>query len=288
MRGGASCNLGERVLEVPLGPDPMARVVRAHELVHVRVSPHRVEHAGAHDDIALRALECAEELRVNTVLLRSGFDVSQLRDGTERAGGRRVGEGNDWAEAVCFMTAVLSTGAERDFLTGVRRVQPTWSAGLREVRKRVLVVIASMTTDELTDTSLTTNGLPRGYERATMLVARILTLAMGARAPLTRDEVRAFRRSLEPGARRARSGRFAPLVFDPIVVMVERPDYRSEAHYVAGVSGTTLRYPSRFLTDDAPRGDAASAASSSSTSPVPWILTSTSWPLSRGARQRRW
>ncbi len=56
-RGEASCNLHDRVLEVPLGGGEQARVVRAHELMHARVSP-RVDHLiKALDEVALRVLE---------------------------------------------------------------------------------------------------------------------------------------------------------------------------------------------------------------------------------------
>ena len=41
-RGEASCNLTERILEVPLGRDATSRVIRAHELMHARVSPHHL------------------------------------------------------------------------------------------------------------------------------------------------------------------------------------------------------------------------------------------------------
>ncbi|HEY5263252.1 MAG TPA: hypothetical protein VIJ08_03180, partial [Acidimicrobiales bacterium] len=51
-RGEASCNLTERILEVPLGLDATSRVVRAHELMHARVSPHRIEHVGGLDEMA--------------------------------------------------------------------------------------------------------------------------------------------------------------------------------------------------------------------------------------------
>ena len=79
-RGEASCNLTERILEIPLGNDATSRVVRAHELMHARVSPHVIEHYGALDDVSPRALECAEELRINTLIARLDFDVTLLHD----------------------------------------------------------------------------------------------------------------------------------------------------------------------------------------------------------------
>src|SRR5580698_4424276 len=133
-RGEASCNLTERILEVPLGRDDTSRVVRAHELMHARVSPHVLD-VGALDEMSPRALECAEELRVNTLIARLGFDVALLRDGSEKSGARRIAESDDWSEAVSFLMAVLGTGGEKDYLAGIRSIKPTWMPGLRAVRK---------------------------------------------------------------------------------------------------------------------------------------------------------
>ena len=112
-RGLASCNLTDRILEVPLGRDATSRVVRAHELMHARVSPHLGLPEASIEDVAVRALECAEELRINTLVARLGFDVALLRDGSERNGAMRLAEADDWSEALCFLMAVLGTGAER-------------------------------------------------------------------------------------------------------------------------------------------------------------------------------
>jgi hypothetical protein len=143
-RGEASCNLTERILEVPLGSDDTSRVVRAHELMHARVSPHVREHCGVLAELSPRALECAEELRVNTLIARLGFDVALLRDGSEKNGAQRIAEGNEWPEAVCFLMAVLGTGGEKEFLAGIRRTQPAWMPGLRALRKRALALMGGL------------------------------------------------------------------------------------------------------------------------------------------------
>src|ERR1035437_6903434 len=63
--------------------------------MHARVSPHVQHLMKALDEVSPRALECAEELRVNTLLARVHFDLTLLKDGTEKIGGRRVGEAGD-------------------------------------------------------------------------------------------------------------------------------------------------------------------------------------------------
>lgn len=247
-RGGASCDLRNRVLQVPLGEEAMARLVRAHELMHVRVSPHQP--TNEFGDVCARALECAEEFRVNTLLARSGFATSLLRDGTEKAGGRGVGEANDWPEAVRFLLAVLGTGAERDYLAGVRISQPTWLPALRAVRKRVLKFVLTTTVADLSDTSLNERDVPTGYANVTVVLARMVDRAASAQIPSDADALRTFRRSLEPGARRAPSGAFATLVFDAGGLSIARKSPAQWRREQPSVSGVVMRYPSRLLTDD--------------------------------------
>jgi hypothetical protein len=248
-RGDASCNLTERVLRVPLGDDDTSRVVRAHELMHARVSPHLREHYGALGDMSARALECAEEFRINQLVARLGFDVALLRDGSEKSGGRRLAEGNDWAEALCFLLAVLGTGSEKEYLAGVRQLQPTWLAGMRAVRKRALGVVDALSTTSIGATRLNDDQLPAGYANVTVVLARLLTQSMGARPPVTPDALRAFRRSLEPGGRRPATGRFADLVFDESLEMSTRVRSAGVRRARPATSGPTMRYPSRLLTD---------------------------------------
>jgi len=248
-RGAASCDLAARILEVPLDLSEQARVVRAHELMHARVSPHAHHLERALDEVSPRALECAEELRVNTLLGRLDFDVSLLRDGTEKMGGRRLGEAGEWAEALCFMLAVLGTGAEKDYLAGIRLGCPSWLAPLRAVRKRALTVFAQ-STHTLARTRFNDEGLPSGYACSTLVLARALSRAMEARVPMVADELRSFRRSLEPGGRRPATGKFAPLVFDESLARRSRPSAASVRVMRPSMTGVAMRYPGRFLTDE--------------------------------------
>jgi hypothetical protein len=259
-RGEASCNLTERILEVPLGPDATSRVVRAHELMHARVSPHRIEHFGVLDEMAPRALECAEELRINSLIARLDFDVALLRDGSEKNGARRIAESGDWSEALCFLMAVLGTGGEKEFLAGIRLIEPTWLPGLRAVRKRALALMNALSNGALGATRLNDEQLPSGYANATVVLARLLTQSMAARPPTTPEELRSFRRSLEPGGRRPPTGIFAALHFDDTLSMSPRPRGAGVRRARASTSGATMRYPSRLLTDERKRAFARRAS----------------------------
>ncbi len=247
-RGRASCDLVGRVLEVPFGADASARVVRAHELLHARVSPHPRHLAEALVEVDARALECAEELRVNELLARLGHEVGLLVDGSERAGGERVAAAGDWAEAVCFAVAVAGTGAERPFLAGVRRARPEWVAGLRATVRAARARVGGLTSERLGATAPDEFGRPRGFAEATLEVARLLTRAAGARAPLGPEELRCYRRALADGARRPPSGRFAELALVDArrTVRDPAPALRRSRPSVTGVD---LRYPSRLATD---------------------------------------
>ena len=247
-RGRASCDLVARVLEVPFGADATSRVVRAHELLHARVSPHPRHLADALVEVDARALECAEELRVNELLARLGHDVARLVDGSERAGGERVAASGDWAEAVCFAVAVAGTGAERPFLTGVRRIRPEWVAGLRATVRAARARVGGLSSERLGATALDEVGRPRGFVEATLEVARLLTRASGARAPLGPDEVRRYRRALADGRRRPPSGRFAELALVDARALARDP-VPALRRVRPSVTGVDLRYPSRLATD---------------------------------------
>ncbi len=253
MRGAASCDLGEQVLEVPLESSELARVIRAHELMHAQVSPHAPHLRKALDDVSPRALECAEEMRVNTLLGRLGFDVSLMKDGTEKPGGRRVGEAEQWPEAICFLVAVAGTGAEKEFLAGIRQGRAQWLPAMRAIKKRAGAIM-SQSTSALASTRLNEAGQPSGYAGSTLVLARTLTQVLEARVPTNAEELRMFRRSLEAGGRRPPTGRFAPLVFDESLQRHESRTKGSLRRHQSSSTGRVLRYPSRLVTDDQRRG----------------------------------
>jgi hypothetical protein len=259
MRGEASCNLGEQVLEVPLESSNLARVIRAHELMHAQVSPHAHHLRKALGEVSPRALECAEELRVNTLLSRLDFDVSLMKDGTEKPGGRRVAEAEMWPEAICFLVAVTGTGAEKEYLAGIRQGRAEWLPAMRAIKKRA-VAIMSQNTTALAATRLDDAGLPSGYARSTLVLARTLTQTMEARVPTNPEEMRGFRRSLEAGGRRAPTGRFASLVFDDSIERHEHPSSGIVRRHRAAPTGRVLRYPGRLVTDEQRRGFSTRAA----------------------------
>ncbi len=248
-RGGASCNLSERVLRVPDGADETSRIIRAHELMHIRVSPYHRDHTPTDPELVPRALECAEEFRVNLLLSRLGFQISLLSDGTERLGGQRLAGSEQWGETICFYLAVLGTGAEAPFVRGVRSSQPSWPAALRVLKKRVGSVVASLNVHELGDTILDDEGVPRGFSLVSIPIARLLSRSMGAAAPESPEALRVFRQSLEAGSRRAPSAVFAPIMFDETMRFASRERRTMYRRSRPSVTGPVMKFPGRLLAD---------------------------------------
>jgi hypothetical protein len=248
-RGCASCDVNNRVLEVPTGDEPAARVVRAHELCHAKVSPLSETFSRALDmDVLPRALMCAEEARVNWIIGAKGFDVELLADGSEKDEGARVAFTGDWSEAVCFLAAAVNTGAQKPFLLGLRKAQPTWGTPLRTIAKRITQILSENSIAVTSSTNII-DGVPEGFAEVTIPIARVLTTAMGAQVPTDAADNRLFRRSLEPGARRPATGHFADLVWatQPEFEGIDRRGSIRRAK--PSNSGVHVQYPSRLLTD---------------------------------------
>ena len=114
-----------------------------------------------------------------------------------------------WSEAICFLVAVVGTGAEKEYLAGIRQGRAEWLPAMRAIKKRALSIM-SQSSMALAATRLNDADLPSGYAASTLVLARTLTQTMEARIPANPEEMRSFRRSLEVGGRRPPTGRFAP------------------------------------------------------------------------------
>jgi hypothetical protein len=252
LRGLASCDFTHRVVQVPLGRSGVERIVRAHELMHIRVSPHDVDTHLMFRDIPAQALDCAEELRVNELLARSGLPVGDLADGSERAAGERLARNGEWERTVYFLAAVMGTGAERAFLRGVRAGAPGWTKGLGVLRRRVRALLAGCDTAELASTRRVSEepaSAPHGFVAVTVPVAQLLARVAESAVPRTDEDLARLRRSLGPAARRLPTGQFAQLVFDDGLQYSSAPATRTTRRLRPDVAGVALRFPSRLLTD---------------------------------------
>lgn len=138
VRGEPHTNIIDRQMVVPTTNDEKSRIIRAHEMAHAKFSPAHdfpkwVER-GVASDTALRAVE---EVRVNYLIGRAGFDTKQLSDGSELASGERCAQSGDWSSAVFTAVAYACSGGINQFITGVRRHNKEWATALRELTRKV-------------------------------------------------------------------------------------------------------------------------------------------------------
>jgi hypothetical protein len=138
VRGKPMTNVVTKHMVVPVGDEQIDRVIRAHEMAHARFSPAEDFVKWIARGIATEtALTVVEEVRVNFLIKKAGFDVDLLADGSEKASGVRIAEQADWTQAVYIAVGYSICGGGKDFITGVRRVNPAWAKTLREIIKAV-------------------------------------------------------------------------------------------------------------------------------------------------------
>lgn len=139
-RGEPMTNIVDRQMRVPMHDTDLARVIRAHELMHAKVSPAETFGKWIERKIASQeALVATEELRVNFLCGKAGFDVKgNLTDGGETADGERCAATKDWASAVRMSIATAGTASNKAFLNGIRRHNRDWGNILADISKRAV------------------------------------------------------------------------------------------------------------------------------------------------------
>lgn len=141
VRGEPMTSLDERTMLSPHGDDEVARCIRAHELMHSKVSPN-AEQMQAFIDRGIAsatAMTVVEELRVNFLCEQAGFEVrTHLTDGSELASGEALAKSGDWAGAVAMCMATANTAGHKAFLTGIRRHNRAWGDALLDIGKRAV------------------------------------------------------------------------------------------------------------------------------------------------------
>lgn len=139
-RGIPATSVVERKMLAPAHDTEQARVIRAHEMMHAKVSPAGDWEKWQNRKIAtLPAMMACEELRVNLLCDRAGFDVkNHLSDGGETADGERLACTNDWKSAVHMAVATAGTASNKLYLNGIRRHNRLWGSALADISKRAV------------------------------------------------------------------------------------------------------------------------------------------------------
>lgn len=140
VRGEPVTNIVERTMKVPTQDDVLARCIRAHEMMHAKISPADDWAKWIKREVASEnAMRAVEEMRVNFLCQERGFPMKEnLADGSEMADGERIACVGDWPTAVMMCVGTAGTKSHKDFLTGIRRHNRLWGDALLDIGKRAL------------------------------------------------------------------------------------------------------------------------------------------------------
>ena len=135
-RGLPHTVISQKRLVAPQGSDPLSQAIRAHEMVHIKVSPQDYTPWVKRGHATYESLIACEEARVNYLATKAGFDMKALADGSEKEAGERLVANEDWEGAVRTAIATVGSNAHRQFITGVRRHNKVWADVLADIGKR--------------------------------------------------------------------------------------------------------------------------------------------------------
>ena len=267
VRGDAWTNQHERIMRVPVGGDETNRVIRAHEMMHAKVSPMLANVGEAEEGLSTAVLRASEEMRVNLLVKTAGFDTDLLIDGSETGWGKRTAEMRDYESLATSVVAMAGTKAAASFLRGVRSVDPDLAKALREIEKVALShwtkparrrsdAAVAKNFGDTTPVDYHDTVAPLGYVNFTLPVARFLQNAIDALTPPTEGEGedgenQTDEKATERVKRAAKGdyGRFADLVMDDSVVLDVTMSGRMGRTRIATNMGRNPRRMNRMLTD---------------------------------------
>lgn len=189
--GKSWTNLSMREMQVPKGNTVVERCIRAHEMMHAKVSPTGTDSGKwiARRIATAQGLVAAEELRVNTLVKRAGFDMSKAFDGTEKPGGEFHAEHDRWEDAVYSALAFANTGRFTEYLKGVRKHKPEWAKTLRAMHDNIVKWIEKVPSHLLASTEVhDRSGLaPYGFSYTEAIAAMVDAIANPPQPP--KDDV---------------------------------------------------------------------------------------------------
>lgn len=137
VRGEPYITVSGRIMRVPLDDSLLAKAIRSHEQIHVKVSPQDIT-PYITDVTGEGAIRAAEEARVNFIANELGFPMKSLQTGSEKFDGELLATNNAWPEAVYAVAASVHTGSLSPMLVGVRRINPAWADALRDIAKEIV------------------------------------------------------------------------------------------------------------------------------------------------------
>lgn len=137
VRGEPGVTIRGRTMRVPLDGSELSQAIRAHEMMHVKITPADGFSEYVSEYAGIEALTAAEEARVQLIAAELKFPMKALITGSEKHDGATVTKAGDWATAVFSTAATLHTGSLKLFISGVRSVSPSWANTLRDISKEM-------------------------------------------------------------------------------------------------------------------------------------------------------
>lgn len=270
IRGVPCTNISERRMIVPMGGAEAHRVIRAHELMHAKVSPvvldleMLADYYGPH--IGPETWVAAEEMRVNVLVAHAGFNLDHLADGSEKTTGMRLAQMGlaGWDAMVVSLAGMYGSKAVNQFITGLRTVNPDMANAARaivgELRKFDRKFRKSWGPSRWAKRAASTGPASlggygssvEGFVRYTAPLAALLQSFMQTKVdgekskPVDRSESE----KIEAMARKA-SGKpgWAEPILNTSVVLSKHIDGRIGRKRIASATGRTPRHLDRLLTD---------------------------------------
>lgn len=260
VRGEAYANLTDRVMRVPFGNSPAARVIRAHEMIHAKVSPLIVPNSIVIDGVVVgaEAIRAAEEVRVNGLVQAAGFDIDLLTDGSERSTGKRMAEmglTEGWNHAITFGSALIGTKALTAFLGGVtagdKEMGQLLKATMKEIKKTHTRLGKRYGRKSAASTEIARypdgTELPQGFHNVALPLALTIQLAMvsSSEDSLPGDIESDIRRRVESSGRES----WALPIIRKDLPLTQHVNGRIGRKRIASQTGTNPRRLDRMLTD---------------------------------------
>lgn len=138
LRGDPRTNVDDRQMYIPLNDGDVARCIRAHEMVHAKISPNTRDFQGwiSRKRASERALIVAEESRVNFLVKNLGYPIEQcMADGRELLDAEMFTKDGDWKALVSSAIAGVFTAGEKIWIEGVAKHNPDYAKHLDDIQK---------------------------------------------------------------------------------------------------------------------------------------------------------
>ncbi len=151
-RGIPHTDLHNRKMVAPHGEEELDRVIRAHEMMHAKVSPAPAELIGylAKEVATEASLRAVEEARVNSLCNRVGIPVKKyLTDGSEKISGKKCAESEDITQLVLGAVGTAGTIGGTEFIKGIRSVNKDTAKVMANIQKQVMKHIDAIHASEL-------------------------------------------------------------------------------------------------------------------------------------------